>query len=253
MKQRCYVYVCLALAGFSCTIGETVEDTAAADLWAVNRPFRNGCSLNESAGECAARKGGVVEFACGFIERTENAYFKIGQTQDADGVRWVVERSLKLLHSSDRNLFLGELCKQTKKLSEEKYIVTMVPTPVGCAELGGTWRAGYCASETGVGNTPDPLDHFYEPGTLDAGVPKYLPVISVRPGGKIVVGLSGTGNPDLYVRFNDFPTAVAWDCRDSNPSDFGYCALQVPRNATSVFVAVYSNQAASYAVGVQRE
>jgi len=67
-----------------------------------------------------------------------------------------------------------------------------------------------------------------------------LPVLEVQPGTTFRAVLSGTGNPDLYVRWNAEPTATAYDCRPFLPGAAETCELTVPASATTANIAINS-------------
>jgi hypothetical protein len=60
--------------------------------------------------------------------------------------------------------------------------------------------------------------------------------------------MTGTGDPDLYVRFAGAPTLNAYDCRPYLASPSEQCRLTVPVSATQVFIMVSGYTASSYAI-----
>lgn len=58
-------------------------------------------------------------------------------------------------------------------------------------------------------------------------------------GQKLAVAMTGTGDPDLYVRFGAQPTTSTYDCRPYTEGAAETCDLTVPAGAANVFVAVY--------------
>ena len=61
----------------------------------------------------------------------------------------------------------------------------------------------------------------------------------VTAGQKLAVAMTGTGDPDLYVRFGAQPTASAYDCRPYSDGAEETCDLTAPAGATTAYVAVF--------------
>ncbi len=72
--------------------------------------------------------------------------------------------------------------------------------------------------------------------------------IAVRSGTTLTVTMTGTGDPDLYVRFNSAPTRSRFSCRPYLSSATETCTLTVPSTATSFYVAVDGYTASTYNV-----
>ncbi len=62
--------------------------------------------------------------------------------------------------------------------------------------------------------------------------------LSVKPGSNLTVVMTGTGDPDLYVRFGAQPTQNSWNCRPYVDGGSEQCTLTVPANQTRAFVMV---------------
>ena len=67
-----------------------------------------------------------------------------------------------------------------------------------------------------------------------------LPTFQVEPGSPFRAVLTGTGNPDLYVRWGAAPTTTQYDCRPYLPGASETCDLTVPAGTTSAFVMISS-------------
>jgi hypothetical protein len=63
-----------------------------------------------------------------------------------------------------------------------------------------------------------------------------FPVVA---GQKLAVAMTGTGDPDLYVKFGSVPTASSYDCRPYTEGAAETCDLTVPAGATTANVAVF--------------
>jgi hypothetical protein len=64
--------------------------------------------------------------------------------------------------------------------------------------------------------------------------------------------MSGSGDPDLYVKFGGEPTANSYDCRPYETGAAETCTLTVPAGATQAFMMVnaYGNDAANYKLAI---
>lgn len=69
----------------------------------------------------------------------------------------------------------------------------------------------------------------------------------VYPGEKITVKLTNvTGNPDLYVRWNDQATSSTYNCRPQNGSGLSEtCTLTVPSSAYYAYISTYASTSAT--------
>jgi hypothetical protein len=72
---------------------------------------------------------------------------------------------------------------------------------------------------------------------------------SVVGGTTLTVTMTGTGDPDLYVRFGSAPTATQFSCRPFLEGPSETCELTVPSN-TSAYVLVNGYAASTYSVKV---
>ena len=74
---------------------------------------------------------------------------------------------------------------------------------------------------------------------------RYEP-IRVLPGTQVIVDMTGVGDADLYVRFNQAPTRQAANCRPFLDGSDERCVLDVPANATTAHIAVDGFTAAAF-------
>jgi hypothetical protein len=72
--------------------------------------------------------------------------------------------------------------------------------------------------------------------------------VAVQPGQTFTVVMSGTGDPDLYVKFGAQPTASSYDCRPYESGPAETCTLVVPAGQTQAFLAVngYGSSASTF-------
>jgi hypothetical protein len=89
-------------------------------------------------------------------------------------------------------------------------------------------------------------------GQVDAGAWSQLGSVAVTPGSTFTVAMTGTGDPDLYVKFGAQPSANSYDCRPYETGATETCTLTVPAGATQAFLAVnaYGNAAATFDLAI---
>lgn len=68
----------------------------------------------------------------------------------------------------------------------------------------------------------------------------------VRVGSTFTVTMTGSGDPDLYVRWNTAPTTTTFNCRPYIDGPNETCSLSVPTGATRGYVAVRGYTAGTY-------
>jgi hypothetical protein len=72
--------------------------------------------------------------------------------------------------------------------------------------------------------------------------------ISVRPSSHIDVTMTGSGDPDLYVRVGAQPTTTSYNCRPYTNGASETCSVDVPSGQSTVYVSVRGYTAATYRV-----
>lgn len=70
------------------------------------------------------------------------------------------------------------------------------------------------------------------------------------PGTTFSVAMTGSGDPDLYVRFGTAPTVTQYHCRPYLEGATERCDLTVPAGASAVHVAVYGYTAATFQLDI---
>ncbi|WP_437767375.1 pre-peptidase C-terminal domain-containing protein [Sorangium sp. So ce764] len=73
----------------------------------------------------------------------------------------------------------------------------------------------------------------------------------VVAGTTLTVVMTGTGDPDLFVKFGDAPTARSFDCRPYLSDANETCTLDVPQGQTRAFVKVHGFTASTYDIEVR--
>ena len=72
--------------------------------------------------------------------------------------------------------------------------------------------------------------------------------IAVVPGTQLTVTMTGTGDPDLYVRFAGAPTLTAFDCRPYVNGAGETCNLTVPAGTNQFYMAINGYAAGTYSL-----
>ena len=74
--------------------------------------------------------------------------------------------------------------------------------------------------------------------------------ITVLPGSTFTVTMTGSGDPDLYVRFGAAPTVTLFDCRPYKTGATESCTVTVPASQGQVFMMVQGYAAGTYTLNV---
>jgi hypothetical protein len=89
------------------------------------------------------------------------------------------------------------------------------------------------------------LSSVDKPGTVAAAAWTQVHNLAVTPGQTLRVRMTGTGDADLYVRWNAQPTASTYTCRPYLDGSDELCELVVPADAKTAYVAVNGYAASS--------
>lgn len=89
-------------------------------------------------------------------------------------------------------------------------------------------------------------------GTVAVDAWQQVHTAAIKPGQTLRARMTGTGDADLYVRWNGAPTATSYHCRPFVEGSDELCELVAPANTTSAYIAVNGYAASSqYKVAVQ--
>jgi Bacterial pre-peptidase C-terminal domain len=83
-------------------------------------------------------------------------------------------------------------------------------------------------------------------GSLAQGQEFHFYPLSVLSGTRLRVVMSGTNDPDLYVRFGTNPTTSAYDCRPYTGGADETCDLEVPAGQGTAYIMVRGYTASTY-------
>lgn len=103
-----------------------------------------------------------------------------------------------------------------------------------------------------IGVPPEGGTTVSHDGSVAGGALTQLGAFAVTPGAKLDVVMTGTGDPDLYVRFGAAPTTSQYTCRPYAAGADEACNLTVPAGTTQAFVAVagYGSTASTYDIRI---
>ncbi len=87
-------------------------------------------------------------------------------------------------------------------------------------------------------------------GSVTAGQQVQWNPLAVLPGTSFSVTMTGTGDPDLYVRFGAAATTTLFDCRPWVTGASEQCTLTVPAGVTTAFIMVSGYTAATYTLNM---
>lgn len=89
-------------------------------------------------------------------------------------------------------------------------------------------------------------------GTAAGGAFTQVGSFAVTPGSNLTVVMSGTGDPDLHVKFGAAPSTSSYDCRPYEGGAAETCNLTVPAGMTQAFVGVagYGTTAAQFTLKI---
>lgn len=87
-------------------------------------------------------------------------------------------------------------------------------------------------------------------GSVSAGQTQSYRPVDVRAGSTFRVAMTGSGDADLYVRFDAAPTATEYDCRPYRGDSAETCELEVPAGASQAHFQVRGYAAATFRVEV---
>jgi serine protease len=85
-------------------------------------------------------------------------------------------------------------------------------------------------------------------GTVAKGGWSAVPAIAVKPGTTFTAVLSGSGDPDLYVRVGSAPTATKFTCRPYLDGANETCSITVSATGSQVFVSINGYTASTFSV-----
>ncbi len=117
-------------------------------------------------------------------------------------------------------------------------------------KVGATALYGAAGGGGGTPMPTTPAKTETRTGSVAKGATVAVGSYAVKAGSTFSVVMSGTGDPDLYVRFGSQPTATQFNCRPYLDGPAEECTLTAP-SATTAYVVVNGYSAATYSVSVE--
>ena len=141
----------------------------------------------------------------------------------------------------------NEECRVNAPSTPASAYVTVVGYAAATFSLQLEFTAGGASAPAPSGGT---VQRNTASGSLAKGQQQAIVPLTVVPGTRFVVTMSGTGDPDLYVRFGSAPTLTAFDCRPYQNGAAETCTLTVPAGTTQAFLLVNAFAASTFALTI---
>jgi len=146
--------------------------------------------------------------------------------------------------------------------SNEECLLTAPSTPssayitvLGYSAATYTLQLEFAAGGSSSTPTPAPSTGTPTVGSVSdsvaRGAQKSWAALPVVPGTRFVVTMTGTGDPDLYVRFGAAPTLTTFDCRPWANGASEVCTLTVPAGQSQAFLMVNGYAAATFSLKIE--
>ncbi|MCE9673065.1 M57 family metalloprotease [Myxococcus stipitatus] len=113
----------------------------------------------------------------------------------------------------------------------------------------GTFNLTIKYTKPGTGGTGTPTTDS-KSGSLTKGQTVHLTPYNVVAGTQFKVAMTGSGDPDLYVRWGTAPTSSSYTCRPYQTGATETCDLTVPAGTTTAYIMVYGYSAATYNLAI---
>jgi Zn-dependent metalloprotease len=226
----------------------SAESAAVTEAWKavgvpppppVINPLSSGVAVS-IAGSSGSKKYYSLDVPAG---KSSLTFAMSGGTGDAD--LYVKFGALPTASTYDCRPYTGgnaESCPFTNPAAGTWYVMVNGYSTYSGATLTGTY------SGTG-GGTGTPVSTTVS-GSVASSQNVNYPAYSVVAGTQFKVVMSGTGDPDLYVRFGAAPTTTTYNCRPYASGAAETCDLTVPAGQTSAYVMVRGYTAATYTLNI---
>ncbi|HYO51497.1 M4 family metallopeptidase [Archangium sp.] len=192
-------------------------------------PLTNGVALTGLSGSSGSKKFYSLEVPAG---QPSVAFEISGGTGDADlYVRSGVVPSSSTYDCRPYKSGNAEVCSFTNPQAGTWYVMINAYSAYSDMTLKGTYGGG------GGGGGGTPVTETAS-GTVAKSENDHFGPYSVVAGTTFKVVMTGTRNPNLYVRFGAAPTTTAYDCRPSLSGASETCELTVPAGQSSAYVMV---------------
>jgi vibriolysin len=219
---------------------------AVTDAWAavgvpppppVTTPLSNGVPVSSLSGSTGSKKYYTLEVPSG---ASSLSFQTSGGTGDADlYVRYGAVPTSSSYDCRPYSSGNAETCSFTNPQAGTWYVMLNAYSSYSGVTLQGTHDGG----SGGGSGTPVTTTAS---GSVGRNKSVQVGSYSVLAGTTFTVTMTGTGNPDLYVRFGAAPTTNAYDCRPALSGASETCSLTVPAGQSSAYIMVRGVTAATY-------
>jgi len=208
----------------------------------VTTPLTNGVPVTGLSGSTGNKKYYTLEVPAGQSTLT---FQTTGGTGDMD--LYVRRGAVPSASAYDCRPYTGgsaETCSFTNPQEGTWYVMLHAYSSYSGVSLTGTYGGG-----GGGGGTP--VSEIAS-GSVSKNTNRHHGPYSVLAGTQFRVVMTGTRNPDLYVRFGAAPTTSAFDCRPATNGASETCTLTVPAGQSSAYIMVRGagNGNASYNLSI---
>jgi vibriolysin len=194
----------------------------------VTSPLTNGVAVSNLSGSTGNKKYYTLEVPAG---QTSLKFDTTGGTGDVD--LYVRYGSVPGTSAYDCRPYASgnvESCPFTNPQAGTWYVMLHAYSSYSGTSLKGTYGGG-----GGGGGTPTTETAS---GTVGKNAQVQVGTYSVVAGTQFKVVMTGTKNPDLYVRFGAAPTTTAYNCRPALSGASETCDVTVPAGQSSAYIMV---------------
>ncbi|WP_326522507.1 M4 family metallopeptidase [Archangium lipolyticum] len=200
-------------------------------------PLANNVPVSNLSGSSGNKKYYALEVPAG----QPSLSFEIsGGTGDADlYVRYGSVPSSSTYDCRPYKSGNAEVCTFTNPQAGTWYVMLNAYSAYSGVTLKGAYSTG------GGGGTGTPVTETASGSVARRELDNFGPY-SVLAGSTFKVTMTGSGNPDLYVRFGAAPTTSKYDCRPAASGASETCTVTVPEGQSSAYIMVRGASAGTY-------
>jgi vibriolysin len=136
----------------------------------------------------------------------------------------------------------AETCTHSSPAAGDWYVMLNAYSTYSGVTLTGTY--------TGGGGTGTPKTDTKTGSVASGSMVQVSNYSGLVAGSTFKVTMTGTGDPDLYVRWGAAPTTTTYTCRPYVSGASETCTITVPSGTTSAYVAVRGYTAATYSLSI---
>ncbi|WP_224243141.1 M4 family metallopeptidase [Hyalangium gracile] len=194
----------------------------------VTTPLSNGAPVSNLSGSSGSKKYYTLEVPAG---QSSLAFTTSGGSGDADlYVRFGAVPTASAYDCRPYSSGNAETCSFSNPAAGTWYVMLHGYSSYSGLTLTGTYGGGGGGTGTPTTDTAS--------GSVSKNTQKNHGPYSVVAGTQFKVVMTGTRNPDLYVRFGSAPTTTAFDCRPNLSGASETCTLTVPSGQSSAYIMV---------------